>query len=675
MNPTPRPNPVLLALLAAAFAPQAFADNPADTPADSQNSPQAAAESAFTLGEITVRGRRDTAADESVVRAADIRRSNSRDIAQALATQPSVSIDFSGGRNETGIRVRGFDARQVPLFLDGIPQYVPYDGYVDFARFPTPGLAEIRTAKAGASLMYGFNTMGGAINLVTRKPQKAFEGSAQVGLDDSSGRNVSLNLGSATERFYVQGGFAYLHQNRFRLPKDFSDLKARPTDTGRYRENAGRTDRHYSLKFGLTPNETDEYALGYSGIRSEKQQPVYTGDAPNSQARYWRWPYWDKDSFYFIGNTALGQANRLKVRLYHDSYKNGMQSYTDSSYTTPDAALSPYKDRTLGASVNFSTTAFQNQLLQFGYQYKTDRHHDQEKETRFRDAAHQFALEHQIDFTPQWRLRSSADYEHLAAKELPAGYQKGKTHSVNGLIELSYRPVENQMFYTTVSGKSRFPSIKDRYSFRMGRAIPNPDLKSERAHHIEIGWKGQPWQGAQAEAAVFYSRLRNEIQNTLVPEPTRNACRRSGTRGYCNQAQNIGRTRHTGAEISLRQNIGSQWTLGLGYGYLNRKDLDGGTVLTGTPVHKADAFAEYRPSRHLTLAANARLESGRRSAYGSSTRKLGGYAVYDAKAIWNIRDGLSWEIGLDNITDKKYELTDGYPMPGRSWYTNLRYTF
>ena len=138
MNPTPRPNPILLALLAAAFAPQAFADNPADTPADSQNSPQAAAEPAFTLGEITVRGRRDTAADESVVRAADIRRSNSRDIAQALATQPSVSIDFSGGRNETGIRVRGFDARQVPLFLDGIPQYVPYDGYVDFARFPTP---------------------------------------------------------------------------------------------------------------------------------------------------------------------------------------------------------------------------------------------------------------------------------------------------------------------------------------------------------------------------------------------------------------------------------------------------------------------------------------------------------------------------------------------------------
>ncbi|WP_390892437.1 TonB-dependent receptor domain-containing protein [Neisseria bacilliformis] len=229
----------------------------------------------------------------------------------------------------------------------------------------------------------------------------------------------------------------------------------------------------------------------------------------------------------------------------------------------PDAALSPYKDRTLGASVNFSTTAFQNQLLQFGYQYKTDRHHDQEKETRFRDAAHQFALEHQIDFTPQWRLRSSADYEHLAAKELPAGYQKGKTHSVNGLIELSYRPVENQMFYATVSGKSSFPSIKDRYSFRMGRALPNPDLKSERARHIELGWKGQPWQGAQAEAAVFYSRLSNEIQNALVPEPTRNACRRSGTRSYCNQAQNIGRTRHTGAEISLRQNIGSQWTLGL----------------------------------------------------------------------------------------------------------------
>ncbi len=35
------------------------------------------------------------------------------------------------------INVRGYDVRQVPLYIDGIPVYVPYDGYVDFSRFTT----------------------------------------------------------------------------------------------------------------------------------------------------------------------------------------------------------------------------------------------------------------------------------------------------------------------------------------------------------------------------------------------------------------------------------------------------------------------------------------------------------------------------------------------------------
>ncbi|MBH5328466.1 TonB-dependent receptor [Eikenella sp. S3360] len=658
-------NAILLGLLAVA-TPQAFADTSGQ-----------AEESAFELGQITVIGKRtrSTDAGEHTVSAEDIRRTNSQNIAQALETQAGVNIDFSGARNETGLRVRGFDARQVPLFLDGIPQYVPYDGYVDFARFLTPGLSEIRVAKSGASLMYGPNTMGGAINLVTRKPSKPFEGDINIGFDDTVGHNLSANFGSNTGRFYIQGGFAYLDSDRFHLPHHFRDPKRQPTDTGSYRENAARTDRHYSLKLGFTPNLTDEYAIGYSGIRSEKQQPAYVGTA-NQNARYWRWPYWDKDSFYFLSNIGLGEANRLKIRAYHDTYKNGLQMYRDAAYSIPDGEISAYKDRAQGLSINFSTAAWQNQLLQIGYQYKADRHHELSDNQVFRDAAHQIAAEHQIDFTPSWRLRSGLDYERLATKELPASFNSGKTSSVNGLLELSYRPNDNHTFYGTLSSKSRFPSLKDRYSYRLGRAIPNPDLESERANHVELGWRGKPWQGAEAEAAVFYSRLRNEIQNAYVPDPTGRTCRRSPVPGYCQQTQNIGRTRHAGFELGLRQNIGSQWTLGATYGYLHRKDLgDTDTPLLNTPRHKLSAYAEYRPIERVSLNASVLAETGRKSSYGNGTRTLGGYAVYNAKAAWRIREGLTWEAGVENLGNRYYELSDGYPMPGRTWFTNLRYAF
>jgi hypothetical protein len=56
--------------------------------------------------------------------------------AKAMDYPPGVSIQhLANNRNEAGIMVRGFSTRgQVPLYVDGIPISVPYDGYVDFNR-------------------------------------------------------------------------------------------------------------------------------------------------------------------------------------------------------------------------------------------------------------------------------------------------------------------------------------------------------------------------------------------------------------------------------------------------------------------------------------------------------------------------------------------------------------
>lgn len=160
-----------------------------------------------------------------------------------------------------------------------------------------------------------------------------------------------------------------------------------------------------------------------------------------------------------------------------------------------------------------------------------------------------------------------------------------------------------------------------------------------------------------------------------IPD-TAKQCSRSAIRGFCQQTQNIGRTRHAGVELGIRQNIGNQWKLGLNYTYLSRKDLNNGAVaLLDSPRHKLFAFAEYWPNERLGFQVASRAETGRKVSYGSGTRTLGGFAVYDAKASWQPVGGLTWEAGIKNIGDKHYELSDGYPMPGRTWFTRLRYAF
>ncbi|EMT5004916.1 TonB-dependent receptor plug domain-containing protein, partial [Pseudomonas aeruginosa] len=102
----------------------------------------------------------------------DFQRFDRRDVGEALNTLPGVYLQGGGNRNERQVSVRGFDSRQVPLFIDGVPVYVPYDGNIDLGRFLTSDLAGIEVSKGYASLLQGPNMLGGAINLATRRPTR-----------------------------------------------------------------------------------------------------------------------------------------------------------------------------------------------------------------------------------------------------------------------------------------------------------------------------------------------------------------------------------------------------------------------------------------------------------------------------------------------------------------------
>ena len=60
---------------------------------------------------------------------------NDVNVAMAMENLPGVSIEHNySGRNQDEVWVHGFNYLQVPLYLDGIPMNVPYDGTMDFKR-------------------------------------------------------------------------------------------------------------------------------------------------------------------------------------------------------------------------------------------------------------------------------------------------------------------------------------------------------------------------------------------------------------------------------------------------------------------------------------------------------------------------------------------------------------
>ena len=129
-------------------------------------------------------------------------------------------------------------------------------------------------------MLYGPNSLGGAINLVSRKPSKKLEYDGSLGMINSNGYRANINVGSNLGKFYLQGGFSYLERNSTRMPSGFAAMK---NEDGEERDNSYRTDQKISFKIGWTPNKKSEYALGYINQQGEKGNPVYAGsDTKNS---------------------------------------------------------------------------------------------------------------------------------------------------------------------------------------------------------------------------------------------------------------------------------------------------------------------------------------------------------------------------------------------------------
>ncbi|MBN8715811.1 MAG: TonB-dependent receptor [Xanthomonadales bacterium] len=633
----------------------------------------------FELGRVVVQGQKTAQlpAGESAITREQLDQLNRETVGEAVAIAPGVALS-NNSRNESLVYVRGFDPRQVPVFLDGIPQYVPYDGYIDFGRFTTFDLAEIRIAKDAASLLYGPNTLGGAINLVSRKPTQPLEGDVRLGAGSGGERKAAANLGMRRGDWYLQAGWSWLDADSFPLPDGFKDYKAKPTDTGDQRENAYRSDRRASIKIGYAPGERSEFAIGYVRQDGKKGNPVYTGRA-SSGIRYWRWPWWDKESLYFIGNMGLGERSSLKLRAYEDRYGNGLEAYSDGTYTTQlfnTSFPSVYADKTRGVSLELFTQTIANHDLHLALHYKDDRHQETNPKSPtkyYRDVTTSLALEDTIALGGDYTLRLGASHEQRDAKEVYY-WPTGKTSANNALVELQRDLGGHGQLFASVSHKTRFPTIKDRYSARMGRALPNPDLKPETARHLELGWRGEPWSDAQLEASLFYIRINDLIQDAIVAS---NQCGST----VCNQAQNIGKASNRGVELSLQQRFGERGEVGAAYTWMDRDNLgDPAVPLTNSPRQRLFAYTQWAFSSRWKALTTAEAEQGRIVNYAGPGNqggflRLGGYATFSAKLVWSPLDGLDIEAGGRNLGDRWYELVEGYPMPGRTWFANVSYRF
>ena len=630
----------------------------------------------FSLGEVEVvdRTEKDTNASNERISEEDMRERGKDTVNEATALAAGVTLSNTGPRNEGTLYLRGLDIKHAPIFLDGIPIYVPYDGYPDLSRFATFDLSEIVLSKGFASVLYGPNTMGGAINMVSRKPEGPLEGNANVGYGLNNELRTFANLGGKTAHWYAQGGASYTRRDDYRLSADFVPTA---NENGKNRDNSYRQDERLSFKLGYTPNPHDEYTVGVGYQHGEKGVPLYTGTDTRVAARYWKWPYWDTKGIFLSTKTKLGDYSYVKARAYYDIFRNSLISYDNATFTTiskPYAFRSHYDYYTVGATAEAGTKWLPRQHLKLAFHYKSDVHREQNEGSpllHFRDDLMSIGLEDTITDRLSAILGISEDgvhgaqAENLDAQKLVTNFPRRSTWALNPQAGLFLSFGDAGTGYATVARKSRLPSIKDRYSYRLGSALPNPDLSPERSTNCELGYTGRPVSRLKLNVAAFYNQVEDYVLLVTIADPA-TAGKTTG------QNQNIGRVEILGAEGEAVVNAHRFVQGGGTYTYTRATNQTNTDRLTGIPRHRATAFIRLTPLAGLSLLSDLEYNA-RRFSSSDGVQVAGAYVVVNARLRYELPFQLHAQIDLRNLFDRNYAMQEGYPEPGRTIFASVGY--
>ncbi|WP_420141686.1 TonB-dependent receptor plug domain-containing protein [Sphingomonas sp.] len=636
----------LLALVAA--SPLAAQTNPSLPATDAEGRDVVVTASRSGLGTPAAQ----LPASVTIIDDAALAQRQTRLVSDVLRDVPGLAVNRSVG-GLTDVRIRGSEANQVLVLIDGIEVADPFQGQFDFNTLIADEGARIEVLRGQQSSLYGSDAIGGVINYST------LTGAEAPGLR-ARAEGGSFGTFAGAARF---GGTADTVD--YALSTSLYSTDGTPTARGGDRD-IGQTNVAASAKLNWTPSPVFKLTgVGrYSHVdarsnnsESDPTSPLfgYIVDTPGSSFK--------NEGFYGLARAELalldgrwtsaltGQAASTTRKGYIDAgFDNGNKGrrYKGSFETSLRLGNEQLSHR-VTAAVDVEREKFRN-TTPSAFVFQGWRHTDNVGLV----GQYELTMDDAFTFGASIRHDDNDRFANATTWRTQAGYCFASGTRLRGAYGTG---VKNPGYY-------------ELYGYSDGIYIGNPDLKPEKSRGWEAGIDQALADGRITFGATYFrNRLHDEIYTTYpAPDFVATPDNRTTT------------SKQQGVEAFASVRPSEQIRIDLAYTYLDA--TENGVNEVRRPDHIASAnlnwtSADQRFSGTLMVRYNGNQDDVAYTdpSFTPVRVRLDDFVLVNLNAEYRLTEALTLFGRVENLLDEDYEEVFSYRTPGRGAFAGIRARF
>ena len=546
-------------------------------------------------------------------------------------------------RGSSDYKPGGYNNR-VLVLLDGFQISMPYSGSIDWNAMPLDFLDRVEVVKGPVSSLYGQNSMGGIINLVTKNYSDEFYNiKATVGSYDS--KDLNLTMSNVTDNISYTALLQHKKGNGHRF-------------NAQYEQN-----NFYTKIF----NKKQDLSVSLIANKSINGQPGFFVEDRPSLTSY---RISNRDSVYLqlFKKQTLDANNNI---VYSLSMNHFYTNYFDREDTPLEEIQEQtfYNDTSLNLRAEYQKLISTKSYLIFGSDIILEQSDISIYRNIYDDLKQVtggFFVQNRIQLSERLLLGLGLRFDY---RNVDRGdeFSYKSFSDVSPKINLTFKRDTFSTWNFALSKGFRSPSLSElflQYESDYGlNTQGNPNLEPEQLYGLDISFDRTNKTNLTYSVSTFYYNYKDMIDFVY---------------GLPVIALNRSDISSNGLETNISYKINPNLDLDLGYTYLRVDDINNVDPILYRPKHKFISSIKHK-SKNISNIISMRYQSKQdyqnflsdeREYEGSEIKfpieQLDSLILFNYIGTYELNNNHKVSLKISNLFDKQYELIQDFPMPGRT---------